>query len=54
MGRRTQDGTWKEFGVGYGKVYEKKKVIKEGSETIWNYAVKLINESVEKGILKKG
>lgn len=46
-------GTWKEFGVPYNKVYEKKSVIKEGSQTIWNYAEGLINESVEKGILKK-
>lgn len=46
-------GTWKEFNVTYDKVFEKKKVINEGSSTIWNYAENLINESVEKGILKK-
>lgn len=46
-------GTWKEFGVNYEKVYEKKSVIKEGSKTLWNYAEGLINESVAKGILKK-
>ena len=46
-------GTWKEFGVKYDKVYEKKSVIKEGSKTIWNYAEGLINDSVEKGILEK-
>lgn len=46
-------GTWKEFGVKYEKVYEKKKVIKEGSEALWTYAEALINESVEKGILEK-
>lgn len=46
-------GTWKEFGVNYDKVYEKKSVIKNGSESLWNYAEGLINESVEKGILKK-
>lgn len=46
-------GTWNEFGVNYNKVYEKKKVIKEGSETIWTYAEELINDSVAKGILKK-
>jgi putative hydrolase of HD superfamily len=45
-------GTWKEFGVNYKKVYEKKSVIKEGSETLWNFAEGLINESVAKGILK--
>ena len=46
-------GTWKEFNVTYDKVFEKKKVINEGSSIIWNYAENLINESVEKGILKK-
>jgi putative hydrolases of HD superfamily len=46
-------GTWAEFDVPYQKVYDKKKVIKEGSATIWEYAEGLINESVERGILKK-
>lgn len=46
-------GTWIEFNVPYEKVYDKKKAIKNGSATIWNYAENLINESVEKGILKK-
>lgn len=46
-------GTWKEFDVPYDKVYEKKKIIKEGSNAIWDYAKDLLNQSVEKGILKK-
>ena len=46
-------GTWTEFNVPYQKVYNKKKVIKNGSTSIWNYAENLINESVNKGILKK-
>lgn len=46
-------GTWTEFDVPYQKVYDKKVAIKDGSATIWNYAENLINESVEKGILKK-
>ena len=46
-------GTWREFNVPYQKVYDKKVSIKEGSTTIWNYAEHLINESVDKGILKK-
>ena len=46
-------GTWTEFNVPYQKVYDKKKAIKDGSAIIWNYAENLINESVEKGILKK-
>jgi len=46
-------GTWKEFGVSYDKVYEKKRVIEEGSKSLWKYAEKLIRESLAKGILKK-
>ncbi|MPR37033.1 HD domain-containing protein [Cytophagaceae bacterium SJW1-29] len=46
-------GTWAEFDVPYQKVYDKKKAIKNGSATLWNYAENLINESVDKGILKK-
>ena len=46
-------GTWVEFDVRYQKVYDKKKAIKNGSATIWNYAEHLINQSVASGILKK-
>ncbi|WP_339706125.1 HD domain-containing protein [Algoriphagus aquimarinus] len=46
-------GTWAEFDVPYQKVYDKKKAINQGSTSIWNYAENLINESVEKGILRK-
>lgn len=46
-------GTWAEFGVSYEKVHHKKSVIREGSEIIWEFAEALIDESVEKGILKK-
>lgn len=46
-------GTWNEFGVNYEKVHAKKRVMQEGSEAIWEYAEALINESVEKGILKR-
>lgn len=45
-------GTWNEFDIKYSKVYDKKKIIDEGSKTIWDFAEKLIDESVEKGILK--
>ncbi len=46
-------GTWKEFDVEYQTVYNKKKAIANGSSSIWNYAENLLNESVEKGILRK-
>lgn len=48
-----QGGTWKEFDVPYSKVYQKKKVIKDGAATIWDYAENLLNENVAKGILRK-
>ena len=48
-----QGGTWKEFDVPYSKVYRKKKVIKDGAATIWDYAERLLNENVAKGILRK-
>lgn len=46
-------GTWREYGVPFQTVYSKKVAIKEGSTLLWNYAEKLLNESVEKGILRK-
>jgi putative hydrolases of HD superfamily len=46
-------GTWKEFNVPYEKVFEKKKVISEGSSLLWEYAKSQIENSVEIGILKK-
>ncbi len=46
-------GTWAEFGVNYETVYTKKQVIQHGSNTIWQYAEQLLNDSAEKGILKK-
>ena len=32
-----QGGTWAEFNVPYQKVYDKKKAIKNGSTTLWDY-----------------
>ncbi|WP_025764440.1 HD domain-containing protein [Dyadobacter tibetensis] len=46
-------GTWKEFGVKYQAVYNKKKVIEQGSNSLWEYAEELLDKSVERGILKK-
>jgi putative hydrolase of HD superfamily len=52
--RSNNGGTWKEFNVPYEKVVEKKSVIKEGSQVLWDYAKELIDNSVEEGILQKG
>lgn len=46
-------GTWEEFDVRYDEVHDKQSVIDKGSNSLWAYAEELINESVEKGILKK-
>lgn len=46
-------GTWEEFGVKYQTVYNKKKIIQKGSTKLWDYARKLIDNSVKIGILKR-
>ena len=46
-------GTWKEFEVDYETVFEKKKVIKKGSEKLWNFTKNILNDSLKKGILAK-
>ncbi len=51
--RSNSGGTWQEFNVKYDKVVEKKSVIREGSQHLWNYAKTLIDQSVEDGILQK-
>jgi len=44
-------GTWKEFGVKHKTVYDKKKIIKNGSSELWNFTKSILNASVQKGIL---
>ena len=46
-------GTWDKYNVTYNEVYTQKKSINKGSDTLWEYAENLLNESVAKGILKK-
>lgn len=46
-------GTWAEYNINYQKVYDKKAAIKKGSAAIWKYAENILNESVDKGYLKK-
>ena len=46
-------GTWMEYDVPYQKVHDKKKEIKNGSTSLWNYAESLIDEGVNNGFLKK-
>ncbi len=46
-------GTWREYDVKYERVFSTKSMISEGSDFIWDYALKLLGQSVESGILKK-
>ncbi len=46
-------GTWDKYNVTYNELYTQKKSINKGSDTLWEYAENLLNESVDKGILKK-
>ena len=36
-------GTWTEYNVPYQKVYEKKKIIKNGSDSLWKYAEEIMD-----------
>jgi putative hydrolase of HD superfamily len=49
----TEGYTWKKHNVTYDMVIEKNKKIKEGSEKIWEFVLKLLDKSVEKGYIKK-
>ena len=46
-------GKWNKYNVTYNEKKKKKKSINKGSDTRWEYAENLLNESVDKGILKK-
>jgi putative hydrolase of HD superfamily len=45
--------TWKKYNISYDTVIEKNKHIKEGSEIIWEFVLKLLEKAVEKQYLKK-
>ncbi len=46
-------GTWMEYNVDYKTVINKVSGIQKGSSAIWDFTKTLIDDSVEKGILKK-
>ena len=46
-------GSWKEYNVDYSNVYKTQVVIKDGSETIWQAAEPMLEDTVAKGFLKK-
>jgi len=45
--------TWKKYNITYEMVIEKNKHIKEASEEIWEFVLKILERAVEKGYLKK-
>lgn len=47
-------GTWEEYQVEFEQVFQKKQVINQGSAVLWEFSNALLQESVRKGILKKG
>ena len=46
-------GTWDEYGVKYDMVLEKKEAMKYGSDKLWQYAKQLLDDCVQRGILKR-
>ena len=46
-------GTWKEYNVDYSKVYNTQLAIKDGSAAIWNMAMPMLRESMQKGYFRK-
>ena len=47
----SQGRTWQEHGVQSEKVMERNRHIKDGSDTLWSFARKLIEDAVAKGYL---
>jgi putative hydrolase of HD superfamily len=45
--------TWKKCNIKYDMVIEKNKKIKDGSEKIWEFVLKLLDKAVEKGYIEK-
>ncbi|MDR2942512.1 MAG: HD domain-containing protein, partial [Treponema sp.] len=44
--------TWKKYNITYEMVIEKNKHIKEASEEIWEFVLKMLEKAVEKGYIK--
>jgi putative hydrolase of HD superfamily len=49
----TQGGTWREHGIKRQQVIQRNSPMNDGAPELWEYAEKLIDEAVEKGMLKK-
>ena len=49
----TKGYTWKTNNITYDMIKEKNKHIKNGSKEIWEFVLKILENAVEKGYLKK-
>jgi putative hydrolase of HD superfamily len=47
-----EGAAWRRYGVTAAEVYEKNRHMAEGSEALWKFAEKLIDECVQRGYLK--
>lgn len=49
----TQGGTWREHDIRRPQVIQRNSPMHDGAPKLWEYAEKLIQEAVEKGMLKE-
>jgi len=49
----TQGGTWQEHGINRRQVIQRNSPMHDGAPKLWKFAEKLIDEAVEKGMLKE-
>ncbi|HET7535653.1 MAG TPA: HD domain-containing protein [Candidatus Didemnitutus sp.] len=49
----TDGGSWKEHGVTYGRVIDRNRHIGTGSQALWNFAKRRIDEAAAKGHLPR-
>ena len=44
---------WKKYNITYDMIIEKNKHIKDGSKEIWEFVLKILENAVEKGYIKR-
>jgi len=48
-----EGGTWKEHNISKAQVVGRNRRIEDGAPQLWDFASKLIDEAVEKGLLRE-
>jgi len=48
---KTEGHTWKKYGISRSRVLDANKIIKDGSEELWNFALSLVDTCVREGFL---